>query len=240
MADSINNSVVNFDVTAFNIDRITNVKIPAMNQNYVLAHFRFSREWVRLSKTVIFFREDIGAVQVPLIDNQCQIPNETLMMPGVVFVSVFAGDFRTTNTAQLEVIESGYKDGYPPIEPPNPTNVYVQTPGNSTPFIREAFGNFEYFANGIWNTVKQDDGGSRPADVYHGMFSVNDWEPYATNARFTVSAAQHEHGLYASILEVLRNGIDFAENILYTSRRYPNGDISLISNLPFSGQIAII
>jgi len=236
----INKSILNFDVEAFDIVRLGKERIPSRNQNYPHASFRFSRVWQGLSKTAIFHRIDTGPIHVPLIDDRCQIPNESLWSPGTIFISVFAGDLRTTNSARVEVIESGYMDGISPV-PPEPTNVVVQTPGNSVPFIREMGGEFQYFANGTWNTIKCDGDGGGLTGIYRSSFTQSQWVPYMSDVRLTILATEHGRGLFASVLEVLRESpLLYMENILHTFQRHINGDISLISNLPFDGQVSII
>jgi len=236
----VNSTIINFDITDTCIRKIspTNCGIPIGSKNYFYAGFRFSEQWEGLNQIAVFRSEQIPQICVQIIDSMCQIPNEMLQIAGSVYVSIFAGDMRLTNEASFEVVSGGSICGDPP-EPPEPTNVYVQTPGNSTPFIRESFGEFQYFANGQWNTVSAAGNGNQPLNAYRQEFVIPEWQQYLTDVQITIPESMHERGLFGSVLEIMQNTGTYLENVLCTYRRFPNGDISLIANIPFDGQLAI-
>ncbi|MCL2171435.1 MAG: hypothetical protein FWB71_04720 [Defluviitaleaceae bacterium] len=117
-----NNIHINFAVRDLSIRLIDNIHIPAGNRNFIRARFEMSASWDGLDGIAIFARDDIGVLHMPLENRACAIPNELMAEPGRIDVSIFAGDRRTVNAAQIRIIESGYRNENPPkpIEPPAP------------------------------------------------------------------------------------------------------------------------
>lgn len=99
----------------------TNV-IVADSRNYLQATFIFSEEWNGKEKTAIFIHDD-KAYHVLLENDKCLVPWEVIK-PGVLSVSVFAGDLITTNACVTSIKDSGYTDGTKPSDP-TPT-IYEQ------------------------------------------------------------------------------------------------------------------
>lgn len=99
----------------------TNV-IVADSRNYLQAAFIFSEEWNGKEKTAIFIHDD-KAYHVLLENDECLVPWEVIK-PGVLSVSVFAGDLITTNACVTSIKDSGYTDGTKPSDP-TPT-IYEQ------------------------------------------------------------------------------------------------------------------
>jgi hypothetical protein len=132
--------------------------VPVYNQNYIHAKFSFSGSWSSLNRIAIFSKTGIEPRYVPIVDAICQIPNELLLSTGTIAVSVYGGDRRTVNSANIQVVESGFVDGIPPLLP-EPNAVYVQSPDSSVPFIRESDEIFEYYARGNWHSIQGGEGG---------------------------------------------------------------------------------
>lgn len=109
-------------------------EVPTGNQNYITAQFIFTPDWDGLSKTAIFYKKDTGTYNVYIEDGVCTVPNELMETPGTLKVSVFAGNRRTVNAASIEIIQSGYREGLPPL-PPESGSVHVQSPDSSVPYI---------------------------------------------------------------------------------------------------------
>lgn len=162
-----NNVFIPFIVEDLLIRRIDDRKIPSHNQNHIYAKFTFSSSWNGLSKIAIFSK-GIITFNLPIVDNICQIPNELLTEVGTIDISIFAGDRRTVIVSTIEVVESGFKEGIPPL-PPEPNSIYVQSPNSTIPFVRYENNNFEFFANDMWNIVKGGGGG--------GESGYNGWTP---------------------------------------------------------------
>lgn len=109
------------------IRRIDRFKVVSDSRNYLYAQFNFGTdEWKDKTVTAIF-RTSSDAYEVILDENNtCLVPWEVLQKPYQGFyVSCFAGDLITVNTAQVVVIESGYDDDLESSQPPTPS-VYAQ------------------------------------------------------------------------------------------------------------------
>jgi hypothetical protein len=104
---AVNNSLFNFDVGALQIERLSADVLPAGNRGYIYASFRLSPEWHNLDKIAVFQTAKVAPLNVPVENGICQIPDGVMAEPGTIFVSVFAGDLRTTNMAEIEVIPGG-------------------------------------------------------------------------------------------------------------------------------------
>jgi len=123
-----------------------------------------------------------------------------------------------------------------------PQNRFVTTEADPVTRIRERDGIFQYLSpsENNWKTVQGNSEGSSGGGAYHRSFTADEWEPYLAYYRLTISAAAHQRGMCAAVIEVMRDGGGASDSILQTSRRYPNGNISIFSNLPFNGQVAIV
>lgn len=166
----MNNKVfIPFTVDPLSIRKTTNRQVPKDNQNYIYAQFNFNSSWDGLNKIAIFSKENTVTMHVAVVDDICQIPNNFLLEVGNIEISVYAGDRRTVNTATIEVVQSGFKEGIPPL-PPEENSIYVQSPNSTVPFIRYENDNFQFFANGIWNVVEGGSGGG-------GTSGHNGWTP---------------------------------------------------------------
>ena len=158
----INRVHIKFQVSDLSIGRVVGEReqrIPTNNRNYIFTEFSFSSVWDGLACIAVFSRPGLQTVHVPIVENVCPIPSEFMQTPGRITVSVFAGDLRTVNRSNIDVIESGYNPGVAPA-PPTPTNVYVQSP--NVPFIREDEGEFQYMVNGDWKGLGKPDPPSPP------------------------------------------------------------------------------
>lgn len=140
-------------------------QIPAENQNYIYSRFYFSEIWDGATKRAIFSKGDIILEPILIEDDACQVPNQFLTEPGVIRISVIAGNRLVTNTSIIQVIPSNFKEGEP-LTPPEYGHVYVQSPEDSITHIREnEDGEFQYFTRGEWHTVKSNSFALNLADV---------------------------------------------------------------------------
>ena len=139
----VNDILIKFNVSRFVISRVENFSIPSMTQNYVYVQFAFDDTWQGLEPTAILSR-DTTVHQLPLDENNiAKVPNDLLTHAGTIIVSAFAGDLRTVNETHIQVMQSGFRDEAPPPQPPY---VFVKTPDNSVPYIREIDHEFEYYS----------------------------------------------------------------------------------------------
>ncbi|MCL2488670.1 MAG: hypothetical protein FWE80_08300 [Oscillospiraceae bacterium] len=127
--------------------------IPTGNRKYIYLRFEFTREWNKLNKWAILSKDGVKTETPPIIKNICQIPAAFMTDPGVMTVSVAAGDRMTVNAVDIAITLSGYLEGEPP-DPDDPTSVYVQSPGASITAIRENNGDFEYLAGGAYKKLE--------------------------------------------------------------------------------------
>lgn len=170
MQNSIN---IQFDVTDFEIKNRNNQNIPSGNRNFIFIRFHFSPSWNNLNKTAIFSQGDIQPIHCPIENNMCQIPNVLMVDKGIINVSVFAGNRRTVNTAQIEVKQGGYVEGVPPF-PPEPTFIYVQSPNGSITQIRHYDGEFQYYSFDEWHSVIGSVGGGFDPSVLNRITVLED------------------------------------------------------------------
>lgn len=154
-----NNVYIPFTVNSLTIQNQLNLTVPSGNREYIIAQFTFAPNWDGLNKIAVFSKDGVETVNIPIVDDSCQVPNEFMEKIGTIEVSVFAGNRRTVNIATLNVIQSGFKEGYPPL-PPEHNFVYVQSPNGSITQIREYYGYFQYHASGEWKTIQGGDGSS--------------------------------------------------------------------------------
>lgn len=105
------------------IRRMDTNKIVADSRNYLEAYFMFSSDWDCINKTAVFSSYNGTCYDVIIVDNICKVPHEVIKPPYFT-VGVFGGDLITTNTIELNVIESSL----PESEEPGPAteNVYNQ------------------------------------------------------------------------------------------------------------------
>jgi len=148
----MNNIYIGFEVGNFVISRTGAERITTNNRNFIYAKFNFSNVWDGLNKTVIFSKEGLNTVNIPIDNGACKIPSIFMEEEGTIKVSVFAGDLRTVDSAKIEVIESGYEDGGEPVDP-EPGAIYVQSPNSSIPYIQYLDDNFQFMADGEWKTI---------------------------------------------------------------------------------------
>lgn len=93
------------------IYRADTLKPVAGSKNYLYAKFEFSKEWESAVKTVIFHEKGKTPIKRELDANdECLIPADWLMEPGIKTVSVYGGDLITANVAEVVVGKSGYSD----------------------------------------------------------------------------------------------------------------------------------
>jgi len=150
-----NHTYIDFVVGNFNVRRTNKERIAAKNKNYVYARFEFDKVWEELNKIAVFSR--IGeSVNVPIEEGLCKIPSSFMAEEGTFKVSVYGGDLRTSDMAEVAVTKSGYVQAEPPVEP-DPEGVFVQSPDSSIPFVREKEGDFEYYGAGEWKKIKGGD-----------------------------------------------------------------------------------
>ena len=109
------------------IRRTDRFKVVSDSRNYLYAKFTFGTdEWKNKTITAIFKSPDTAYEVILDENNTCLVPWEVLQKPYQGFyVSCFAGDLITVNTAQVVVIESGYEDDLESSQPPTPS-VYEQ------------------------------------------------------------------------------------------------------------------
>jgi hypothetical protein len=142
-----------------------------------MARFSFSGVWNGLPVNAIFSKTDHEDVFLQIVDGVCQVPNEMMETPGNILVSVYGGDLRTVNSDSIVVVESGYKEGGPPLPPtpPAPQRVYVQTPTGTEaiPEIRWHNGQQQAYINGEWMDVGGEGGsGSNGDDGWSPLLAV--------------------------------------------------------------------
>ena len=89
----MNDVVINFIVQQLTLRRVSTIRIPSGSRNYICARFMFSNNWKGMAPIAIFSR-DTNVMHVPLIDNECPIPNVMMEEPGNINVSVFAGNLK--------------------------------------------------------------------------------------------------------------------------------------------------
>jgi len=148
---------IEFNVEKFFIKNVSKTPIPCSNKNYIFAHFKFSQEWDNVEKTAVFTKDDI-VCHIPIVDNKCAIPNELMLIAGIIEVSVFGGDRITTGNTILKVVESGFHDESEPPVPLDPTSVWVKSPDGSVSLVREVDGVFQYFDGDEWKNIISGDG----------------------------------------------------------------------------------
>ena len=148
---------IEFNVEKFFIKNVSKTPIPCSNKNYIFAHFKFSQEWDNVEKTAVFTKDDI-VCHIPIVDNKCAIPNELMLIAGIIEVSVFGGDRITTGNTILKVVESGFHDESEPPVPLDPTSVWVKSPDGSVSLVREVDGVFQYFTGDEWKNIISGDG----------------------------------------------------------------------------------
>jgi len=148
---------IEFNVEKFFIKNVSKTPIPCSNKNYIFAHFKFSQEWDNVEKTAVFTKDDI-VCHIPIVDNKCAIPNELMLIAGIIEVSVFGGDRITTGNTILKVVESGFHDESEPPVPLDPTSVWVKSPDGSVSLVREVDGVFQYFDGNEWKNIISGDG----------------------------------------------------------------------------------
>ena len=149
-----NNVLLPIYVRNLSIRNKNTIKIPSGNRNYIYFQFAFTNTWDGLNKTAVFFNDELGVTNVPLVDDMCQIPYKYMEEEGSFNLSVFAGDLRTVDSLEIQIVQSGYDEGFGPV-PADPTFTYIQTPNSESVSI-----------------IKYDDG-------YYGL--VNDeWVEFGT------------------------------------------------------------
>lgn len=113
-----------FQIKNQTIKRTDNSEPVQLSKNYLNAKFEFETpDWDGLVKTAIFLVGE-RAYNVVLENDSCKVPYEATKKAGNIFVSVFAGDLITANSAQVFIGNSGYQEGIAPVDP-EPT-VYEQ------------------------------------------------------------------------------------------------------------------
>jgi len=133
---TVNDILIKINVSDRNISRVDVTPIYRMTQNYAFIQFTFSEHWSNLTPAIIL-KHNYAVGHYFLDENGIMpIPNEMLQEVGTIEVSVMAGNLRTINSTFISVVESGFAEESPP-KPPLATHVYVKTPNNSTPIIRE-------------------------------------------------------------------------------------------------------
>lgn len=152
--------IIHFDVDSLEIKNRGNRSVKSGNRNYVLARFHFTPNWNDLTKQIILSKTGVDTVQDIIINDTYRIPNEFMIDSGQIVVSIFGGDRLTTNTAIINVEQSGYKPGAPPL-PTEPTYGYVTTPNNTVMQITREGGVFYGLYQGRWVAFDAS-GGSEP------------------------------------------------------------------------------
>lgn len=109
---------------------VQNQKISVLKDPYVVAdslndlqcHFQLSDEWAPIETKVAIFslKSDLTASYKELLraGDVCPVPNECCKA-GTLVISVFGGDRKTVNEAEIVIHKSGYKDN--PDDPLEPT-----------------------------------------------------------------------------------------------------------------------
>lgn len=118
-----------FSVKNQTISRTDRFNVVAKSVNYLYAHFDFlTDEWTGKAPTAIFKQTDGDPYEAVLdMDMNCLVPWEVLNAEDAtyVYVSVFAGDLITVNTAPVRVAKAGYYDNLESSTEPTPS-VYAQ------------------------------------------------------------------------------------------------------------------
>jgi hypothetical protein len=198
--------------------------IPSGNRNYIYLRFRFSNTWVGLTKTAIFSKDKADTAHVIIEDDTCLIPAVFMADPGRLSVSVFAGDRRTVNAVSINITQSGYQDGEPPL-PPAPPSVYVQSPDGSVPFIKAEDGAVEFFYEGKWHTVKGGAAGNATEIEMGGSFVASN--PQGILQGVTINETD-------TVFEIFKKAFRKAEPPVYHAPL-----LSLAGSNPAAGNIEI-
>lgn len=117
-----------FQIKGQTIRRIDGFKVVAKSINYLYAQFEFSDDWGSGTKTAQFKSDQEEKPREKILDENgcCKVPWEVLQYNDSVFsVSVFSGSRITTNSAAVEVGETGYSEDGESSQEPTP-GVYEQ------------------------------------------------------------------------------------------------------------------
>lgn len=106
--------ILTFSVQNQIITRTDDNEVVSDSVGYLSAAFTFSDEWVAPITAIFTSGED--SYSVILEENACNVPHEVINKYGFT-VSCFCGSRITANTAPVNVIQSGYKDGQTPADP---------------------------------------------------------------------------------------------------------------------------
>lgn len=237
------NIYLDFKVDKLVLTSSEKYQVPAGNRNYIWINFTLSEDW-QLPITVLFQRSGVTRPEVILEPSaeskaSCMVPFGFLTQPGSFTVSVEGGDRKITSGVNVQVTNSAdLVQPAPPQPDPEPSTAYVLTIDEKMPLLREVGGVPQYYSEtlGIW----RDFGTGGTVEAYRRAFSQEDWQPYLTDFQITITSLQHQKGGNASVLEVLRSQAEYLEGVIYDHRRLTNGNIVLVSNQRFSGQITII
>lgn len=152
---------LDFQVTGLQLQRIEFAPVYSENRNYIFARFALSKEWNGRTVIAIFSRKGIETVHATLEDGTCKVPNEFMAEAGTFTVSLTADDRLTTGVSSVEVKQSGFLKGIPPL-PPEPTYIYIQSPGASVTLIRydKTRSIFQGFTGGEWVDFGSGGGGT--------------------------------------------------------------------------------
>ena len=153
---TVNDILIRFNVSGFNISRLDTISPFSMTQNIVYAHFEFSEHWSNMTPTIVM-THNYATIHLFLDDeNMLLIPNEMLQEVGTIEVSVFAGNIRTINSSFISVVESGFREETPP-RPPEDIFTYVKTPNNQVPLLRSQDGSLQWLdsATDTWRTLDE-------------------------------------------------------------------------------------
>lgn len=139
-----------FTIKNQTIKRTDNSEPVQLSKNYLNAKFEFETpDWDGLVKTAIFLVGE-RAYNVVLENDSCKVPYDATKKAGNIFVSVFAGDLITANSAQVFIGNSGYQEGTAPVDP-EPT-VYEQI----TTALGEVEGQVEEIQEDLTDNIKPD------------------------------------------------------------------------------------
>lgn len=199
------------------IRRIDKFDVVAKSINYLYAYFEFvTDDWKDKVKTAIFRNGKDGTPYTVLLeDDVCLVPHEVLSGDDYyIYVSVFAGNLITVNTAKVYVQESGYTEGETPVDPT--PSVYDQ--------IIERLEKIEA-SQSIEGLIEYID--HLLADVPHILYkTASEWDE-------DTDAVSEENVIYVytDYISITISG----QTVYYPGIKVGNGE-SLIVDLPFIGE----
>ena len=106
--------ILEFKVTEQKLERINIKNIIAQSKNQIYAGFQLDSVWSQQDPITAQFKNKDTVVDVLVKEGQCLIPWETIQERGVLSVCLIGGDLLTTNTVDVNVLDTGVIGGLMP------------------------------------------------------------------------------------------------------------------------------